>query len=112
VLNKIDRHPGITAPSIMRDAQGHISRVQISARDGSGLELLKQAIAGHLSNEECQHRLRLPATASKLRSQLFDAGAVTSEDSAADGGWILNVSMDAGRLEHLCRRSGLEFALL
>jgi len=112
VLNKIDHHETLNGPSLQRDETGTVQRVMISARTGAGLDLLKQAITECLSHDTRQHQLRLPASASKLRSRLFDAGAVTSEQNDAEGGWVLSISMESGRLEHLCRSSGLEFSLL
>ena len=112
VFNKIDDHASITGPELMRNEAGSANRVLISASAGVGLDLLKQAITERLSDNSRQHQLHLPVTASKLRSQLFAAGAVTQEHTDAEGGWVLHVSMEAGRLEHLCRSSGLELALL
>ncbi len=112
VLNKIDRHASIDGPDLQRNASGQVERVLISARDGTGLELLKQAMLEQLSEHTREHLLRLPLTASKLRSQLFEAGAVTSEQNDPEGGWVLNVSMEPERLEHLCRSSGLKLGSL
>jgi len=43
VWNKIDLTGG--EPGVDRDAYGKISRVRLSARTGSGIELLRQALA-------------------------------------------------------------------
>lgn len=108
VLNKIDENESIEDASVQKDESGKIARVLISAKEGTGLTELKQAIFELLSGKQAEHQLRLPVTASKLRSQLFEAGAVTSEQDDGEGGWLLNVSMEQGRLEHLCRSSGLD----
>jgi len=112
VFNKIDRHESISGPSLQRDNTGNAERVMVSAMTGEGLELLTRAIADRLAEGDSQHQLHLPVTASKLRSQLFAAGAIRHEEAVADGGWILDVSMDAGKLQYLCRLSGLEHTSL
>jgi len=112
VFNKIDRHESISGPSLQRDNTGNAERVMVSAMTGEGLELLTRAIADRLAEGDSQHQLHLPVTASKLRSQLFAAGAIRHEEAVAEGGWILDVSMDAGKLQYLCRLSGLEHTSL
>jgi GTP-binding protein HflX len=112
VFNKIDRHESISGPSVQRDNTGKADRVMVSAMTGEGLELLTRAIADRLAEGDSQHQLLLPVTASKLRSQLFAAGAIRHEEAVAEGGWILDVSMDAGKLQYLCRLSGLEHTSL
>lgn len=112
VFNKIDRHESISGPSVQCDKTGKADRVMVSAMTGEGLELLTRAIADRLAEGDSQHQLHLPVTASKLRSQLFAAGAIRHEEAVAEGGWILDVSMDAGKLQYLCSLSGLEHTSL
>ena len=112
VFNKIDRHETIRGPSVQQDSSGKADRVMVSAMTGEGLELLTRAIADRLAGGDSQHQLHLPVTASKLRSQLFAAGAIRHEEAVAEGGWIVDVSMNVGKLAYLCRLSGLEHTSL
>ncbi len=53
------------------------------------------------------HRsLRLPMTAGRLRARLFEMGAVLSERQQ-DGAWIVEVQVQRGVLDRLCRKEGL-----
>lgn len=59
VYNKVDLMEGIE-PQIQRDADGKPQRVWVSARDGLGLDLVRQAIAELLGNDLFVGTLRLP----------------------------------------------------
>lgn len=78
-------------------------RVWISARDGRGLELLREAVNGALDLARVQGDLRLPADAGRLRARLHALEAVRGEahDDGPDGGWRLRIDLslaDAARL--------------
>src|SRR5262245_33835433 len=78
VFNKIDRlgTDGETvAPRIDRPGEGRV-RVWLSARDGLGLDLLRQALAEALELRHVVGEVRLPPQAAKLRARLHDLGAV------------------------------------
>ncbi|HEY2340213.1 MAG TPA: ribosome rescue GTPase HflX, partial [Steroidobacteraceae bacterium] len=74
VYNKIDRLQ--SPPRIDRDADGRAVAVWISAEEGTGLDLLKQAVAERLSRFARHARLRVPPSAGALRSRLYAARAV------------------------------------
>ncbi len=112
VFNKIDLVDAIHQQGSQRDESGDIQRVFISAEQKTGLVELKQAIRQRLSTQQQARQLRLPATASKLRAQLFAAGVVLTEQLDQDGSWLLDVSMEPARLESLCRQSGHPFAFV
>ncbi len=59
VYNKVDLLEGIE-PQIQRDADGRPQRVWVSAREGLGLDLLRQAIAELLGNDLFVGALCLP----------------------------------------------------
>jgi GTPase len=87
------------APRIDRPAEGRV-RVWLSARDGSGLELLRQALAEALELRHVIGEVRLPPQAAKLRARLHDLGAVRGEDHD-EHGWRIRVDLplaDAQRL--------------
>lgn len=124
VYNKIDRIPEGAAslarvetadgagPSPPRDsiaprqdaaAPAARGRVWVSARDGLGLDLLREAISGALDRVRVQGELRLPAEAGRLRARLHALEAVRGEADAdgPEGGWTLHVDLalaDAARL--------------
>ena len=102
VFNKIDRlgNDGeAVAPRIDRPAEGRV-RVWLSARDGSGLDLLRQALAEALELRHVVGEVRLPPQAAKLRARLHDLGAVRGEEHD-EHGWRIRVDLplaDAQRL--------------
>ncbi|MCF7221145.1 ribosome rescue GTPase HflX [Marilutibacter chinensis] len=116
VFNKIDRLAGEVeeageaaatdastlrpfAPRLDRPAEGR-PRVWLSARDGRGLELLRQALAEALELRHVSGRVRVPPQAARLRARLHELGAVKAE-SADEHGWQVDVDLavsDARRL--------------
>ncbi len=75
-------------------------RVWLSARDGAGMDLLRDALAARLGQHRIQGELRLPAEAGRLRAQLHQLGAVRDERHDDDGWWLrLDLAQaDAARL--------------
>jgi len=106
VYNKIDRLQ--SAQRIDRDADGRAQAVWISAAQGVGLELLKEAVAERLSRFARQARLRVPAAAGALRSRLYAARAVRGESTAADGSIELAVELPDLELLALARTAGVQ----
>ena len=113
VFNKIDRiegasprhdrapPPGDGAPAgpDVLDPSGR-DRVWLSARDGHGLEVLREALVQRLGLRRVAGPLRLTPGAGKLRARLHALGAVRTE-SHDDDGWQLEVDLplaDAVRL--------------
>ncbi|GAA5080139.1 ribosome rescue GTPase HflX [Lysobacter panacisoli] len=101
VFNKIDKlDNGETAqPRLDRPAEGR-NRVWLSARDGRGLDLLRQALAESLDLRHVVGEVRVPPQAAKLRAKLHDLGAVRGEDHD-EHGWRIRVDLplaDAQRL--------------
>jgi GTPase len=109
VYNKIDRICDNPKPRIQEDKEGRIRQVWLSARGGEGLDLLIKAIGEHLSQDRRQHWLRLPATAGKMRAELYALGVVIEEATAHNGAWMLKVAIARGRLEQLCQNAGLDY---
>ena len=75
-------------------------RVWLSARDGTGLDLLRSALGERLGLRRIQGELRLPPEAGRLRAQLHELGAVREERHDEDGWWLrLDLAeADAARL--------------
>ena len=107
VYNKLDLLEGVE-PQIQRDGDGKPQRVWLSARDGRGLPLLRQAIAELLGDDLFIGTLQLPQRLARLRAQFFDLGVVQSESYNEDGSSLLAVRLPRIELNRLVSRAGLE----
>ncbi len=100
VYNKIDRIEGAlprhdhAAEEGSGDVagQGARERVWVSARDGLGMEALRQALGGRLGLRRVQGELRLPPEAGRLRARLHELDAVRGEEHDEDG-WRLRLDL-------------------
>lgn len=107
VYNKLDLLEGIE-PQIQRDADGTPQRVWVSARDGLGLDLLRQAVAELLGDDLFVGTLRLPQRLGRLRAQFFELGAVQREMHDEEGGSLLEVRLPRVELNRVISREGLQ----
>ena len=99
VFNKIDRIEGAT-PRIDRDGDASHGAVWMCARDGDGLDLLREALGERLGLRRVSGEVLLPTDAGRLRARLHALEAVRGE-SHDDEGWRLHVDLalaDAARL--------------
>lgn len=106
VYNKLDLLEGVE-PQIQRDENGKPQRVWLSARDGTGLELLEQAIAELLGSDLFVGTLRLPQRFARLRAQFFELGAVQKEEHDEEGVSLLAVRLPRSELNRLVSREGV-----
>jgi GTP-binding protein HflX len=106
VYNKIDLVEGVE-PQIQRDGDGKPERVWLSARDGKGLELLRQAVAELLGEDLFVGTLRLPQRLGRLRAQFFELNAVQSESHDEAGDTLLAIRLPRAELNRLVSREGL-----
>ena len=90
IFNKIDALSGVE-PRIDRNEDGLPYRVWLSAKDGVGIDLLRQAIAEVLAIDVIRETLGLPASAGRLRAMLFEQGAVLSETYDDAGSSVLKI---------------------
>ena len=98
VFNKIDRIEGASARIDQRGDER--TAVWLSARDGIGLDLLRQALGDRLGFLRVLGEVVLPTDAGRLRARLHALDAVRSEEHDADG-WRLQLDLpiaDAMRL--------------
>ena len=98
VFNKIDRIEGASARIDQRGDER--TAVWLSARDGIGLDLLRQALGDRLGFLRVIGEVLLPTDAGRLRARLHALDAVRSEEHDADG-WRLQLDLpiaDAMRL--------------
>ena len=103
VFNKIDRIEG-GAPRLDRPAEGP-PRVWLSARDGVGLDLLRDAIGEVLGLQRVQGRVHVPSRAGRLRARLHELGAVRGEQ-AGDDGWEIQVDLALVDAQRLAAQAG------
>lgn len=106
VFNKIDALP-TSEPRIDRDADGNPFRVWLSARDGQGIDLLKQAIAELLAVDVFDETLYLSNSSGRLRAMLFEHGAVKSEVFDELGRFVLRVKLPKKDYLQILARAGL-----
>ena len=91
VFNKIDLLDGVVSRTDVSES-GEPGRVWVSAHTGEGVTLLGEALATRLSSERVTARVRLSPLAGRLRARLFEAGAITHEQSDEDG-WQVDLDM-------------------
>lgn len=110
VFNKIDL-VGREA-TVRRDADGLAEKIDVSALDGTGLDELKETIALRLKGRRIHLWISLGGQHAKLRSQLFDLGAVDEEKFSDDGEWLLHINLSQQDAERLGRLPGEEGLLV
>jgi len=110
VFNKIDLVSRPVATSL-NDA-GEIERIDVSALHGLGLEQLNEAIILRLNGKRIRTWISLEGRHAKLRSQLFDLGAVEEEKVTEDGQWLLHVDLSHQDARQLGRLPGPEGKLI
>jgi len=110
IFNKIDLvdRPATTH----RNGDGQVDRIDVSALDGTGLEELQETIALRLKGERIEAWISLEGRHAKLRSQLFDLGAVEEEKVGDDGQWLLHINLSQQDAERLGRMPGDEGLLV
>lgn len=118
IFNKIDLVPD-AVPRIDRDADGTIRRVWLSALNGEGMELLREAVAERLHQLRGdqgargrvirqRQRIYLAPQAGRLRAQLFEQGVIRGEEGSEHGGWWVDVEMWSDELDVLAEQEGCQ----
>ena len=108
-FNKIDRLDHVlpradTAGASAGDALPR-ERIWLSARDGAGLDLLRETLSHRFAERRIAGELQLGPGAGRLRSRLHAAGAVRAEH-ADEAGWRLELDMPLSTAERLAQESG------
>ena len=103
VFNKIDRIEG-AVPRLDPEVEGR-ERVWLSARDGTGLDLLRELLIRRFADRRFSAELRLGPEHGRLRARLHSAGAIRSE-TADDGGWTLSLDLPLAAAERLAAEPG------
>jgi GTP-binding protein HflX len=105
VYNKIDRVR--LEPRTERDAHGQLQQVWISAAQGQGLSMLREAIAERLDLSVQRQWLHLPPSAGAVRARLHAAQVVRQERTLEDGSLELLVELPAAELAHWAAQPGV-----
>jgi GTP-binding protein HflX len=92
VCNKIDRLEGVV-PKIDRDDTGRPIRVWISAQEGLGIDLLKNALTECLQREMVEHQLKVPPNEGRLRGMFYNLNCIAQQSYAEDGDWLVEIKM-------------------
>ena len=106
VYNKIDCSG--QPVNVHRDEEGKPLSVAISARDGDGIEELREIISERLGSERVNRWIELQGKDGKLRAQLFELGVVSEERITENGSWMLHVDIPMETAERLARLPGDE----
>jgi GTP-binding protein HflX len=100
VYNKIDRLDSVSPHSEV-GADGQVTRVWLSAAQGSGLAELRAAIAGRLDDDLVRGWLALAPGEGRLRARLFALGVVLDEQVDSAGVHHLHVNLPRRELARL-----------
>jgi len=110
VFNKIDLVDRPVSTSL--NAEGQVDRIDVSALHESGLTELKEIIALRLKGGRIRTWVSLEGRHARLRSQLFDLGAVEEEKVTDEGQWLLHIDLSQQDAEQLGRMPGAEGLLV
>lgn len=106
IYNKIDMLEH-ARPRIDRNDQGQPVAVWLSAREHSGFDLLRQAIAERLGNQVRVLDIRLSAAESRLRAILYEQGAIQTESYEENGDICLRIRMQMADFRRALARVGI-----
>jgi GTP-binding protein HflX len=104
VYNKIDRIE--REARVQRDESGMATRVFVSARLGTGVDALQEAVCERLAGKRVCNWIRLAGKDARLRARFFEMGAVSEEKIAEDGAWLLLIDLPKNQAERMAGQSG------
>ncbi len=110
VYNKIDLLDRAARLTSNRDGEGRA--VWLSAATGEGIPLLLEAIGDRLRRKTLRRLIHLQASQGRLRSRLFELGAVLNEQVDDEGGWTLELEMAEQDLKRFMKRENVDPELL
>ncbi len=94
-------------PRILRDEHGAATQVWLSAVSGEGMELLQQVLLERFRDTLIHTNVRLPASAGKARSRLFELGEVLNESFDEEGASLIELRIPRNHLQDWGRKEGL-----
>ncbi|MBM7456716.1 GTP-binding protein HflX [Oceanisphaera litoralis] len=109
VFNKIDK---LEQPSsrVELDEEGKPRAVWLSAQEAVGIEGLLDALNQLLSGVLVEHRLTLPAAASRLRSRLYAMNGVVTESFGEQGEFVVDIRLQQADWQRLLKQEGEQLA--
>ncbi|NQZ09923.1 MAG: GTPase HflX, partial [Algicola sp.] len=107
VYNKIDKLENVS-PRIDRDQEGMPIAVWLSAREGSGNDLVMQALSERLAKSIMQCRLSIPAIHGRFRGELYQMKFITNEQFSEEGGWLVDIRIPSIQWRRLVKHNGSE----
>ncbi len=110
VYNKIDLMD--RAPRLTSNREGEGRAVWLSATTGEGIPLLLEAIGNRLRRKTLHRLIHLQPSQGRLRSRLFELGAVLNEHTDEEGGWTLELEMAEQDLQRFIKRENIDPELL
>ena len=110
VYNKIDLID--RAPRLTSNREGEGRAVWLSAATGEGIPLLLEAIGDRLRRKTLHRLIHLQPSQGRLRSRLFELGAVLNEQTDDEGGWTLELEMAEQDLKRFIKRENVDPELL
>lgn len=99
VFNKSDLLPEPYCKGIIEQ-----DKIWVSALKGIGLDLLREALQGRLSNERVCGTIVLSPAQGQLRSQLYALKAVLKERETEEGGWEIAIELTKNKWEEFCQK--------
>lgn len=103
VFNKCDQLSSPWREGLKEEnSAGQITKVWVSALTESGIDLLREALQGRLSNENVEGTIRLSSEQGQLRARLYALRAVLQETGLPEGGWEEIVKLNKNQWERLC----------
>lgn len=91
VMNKIDLTG--TKPRLDYADDGSVKRVWLSVESGKGIDLLKQTLMDLFREQMVEGKLSLMPADARLRSKLFELGAIRNESIDEEGRYLLQISI-------------------
>ena len=104
VFNKIDRIEQVEA-KVEPGLDGAPDRVWCSAKDGEGMELLRQTISHQLDIQWQHLKLKLLPQDLGIRSELYNLNVIDKETVADDASISLEISINQADWRRLCRET-------
>ena len=105
VYNKVDCLPE-GMPRIERDDTGKPVAVWLSALTGEGTDLLLSVLDELLSVTVAEFQLKLPISAARLRSRLYELKAIQRESYSEDGDCLIQIRLSEVEWLRLVKQEG------
>jgi GTP-binding protein HflX len=106
VFNKIDLSQD--KPQVNLGPDGVATQAWVSAANGAGLGMLREAMAHAVRPNQVRRTFHLQLQAASLRSELYKRNAVRGEHQCEDGSWDMDVELDLTEVAKLSGAKGVK----